>query len=266
MGTPDEEIVEVGWPDLDRTIEADHLTSVYIPELATPVAAELLASVELMHRLRQDCPWDQEQTHESLRRHLLEEAYEVLEAIDGVDTETGEGYEHLEEELGDLWFQILFHAELASEAGQFTIADVARGVHDKLVSRHPHVFGDDTAADAAEVLANWEEAKIAEKGRLSVMDGIPKTLPALTFAEKVLKKAKRVAGTATSQAQEVSSAGLSGDPDESEVGSLLLAVVEQARAAGVDPEGALRAAATNARDRFMAEERSESISPSWVFG
>ena len=253
-------------PDLDRSIEADHLTSLYIHELAAPVAAELVASVELMHRLRQDCPWDQEQTHESLRRHLLEEAYEVLEAIDGVNTETGEGYEHLEEELGDLWFQILFHAELASEMGQFTIADVARGVHDKLVSRHPHVFGDDTAADAAEVLANWEEAKIAEKGRQSVMDGIPKTLPALTFAEKVLKKANRVAGAATDEAQKVSAAGLSAAPQESEVGALLLAVVEQARAAGIDPEGALRAAATAARDRFMAREQSDSIPASLVFG
>ena len=266
VGTPEEEIIEVGWPDLDRSIEADHLTSLYIHELAAPVAAELVASVELMHRLRQDCPWDQEQTHESLRRHLLEEAYEVLEAIDGVNTETGEGYEHLEEELGDLWFQILFHAELASEMGQFTIADVARGVHDKLVSRHPHVFGDDTAADAAEVLANWEEAKIAEKGRQSVMDGIPKTLPALTFAEKVLKKANRVAGAATDEAQKVSAAGLSAAPQESEVGALLLAVVEQARAAGIDPEGALRAAATAARDRFMASEQADSIPASWVFG
>jgi tetrapyrrole methylase family protein/MazG family protein len=266
VGTPEEEIVEVAWPDLDRSIEADHLTSLYIPELAAPVGAELVASVELMHRLRQDCPWDQEQTHESLRRHLLEEAYEVLEAIDGVNTQTGEGYEHLEEELGDLWFQILFHAELASEMGQFTIADVARGVHDKLVSRHPHVFGDDTAADAAEVLANWEEAKIAEKGRQSVMDGIPKTLPALTFAEKVLKKAKRIAGVPTAEARNVSAVGLSAAPRESEVGALLLAVVEQARAADIDPEGALRAAATAARDRFMAGEQADSIPASWVFG
>lgn len=266
VGTPTEEIVEVGWPDLDRSIDADHLTSLYIPELATPVASELVASVELMHRLRQDCPWDQAQTHESLRRHLLEEAYEVLEAIDGVDVGAGEGYEHLEEELGDLWFQILFHAELASEAGQFTIADVARGVHDKLVSRHPHVFGDETAADAAEVLANWEEAKIAEKGRQSVMDGIPRTLPALTYAEKVLKKAVRVAGAATGEAESVSSVGLSSAPNEAEVGHLLLAIVEQARAAGIDPEGALRAAATAARDRFMAGEHGESMPVSWVFG
>ncbi len=266
LGTPDEQIVEVAWPDLDRTIEADHLTSVYIPHLAAPVAGELLASVELMHRLRQDCPWDSEQTHESLRRHLLEEAYEVLEAIDGVDVASGEGYEHLEEELGDLWFQILFHAELASEQGQFTIADVARGVHDKLVGRHPHVFGGDQAADADEVVANWEEAKIAEKGRTSVMDGIPKTLPALTLAEKVLKKASRVSQPVTETAQRLTDVIFETPPDEDEVGRVLMAVVEQARAAGVDPEGALRAAATAARDRFMAQEPSGSVSPNWVFG
>lgn len=266
LGTTSEEIVEVAWPDLDRTIEADHLTSVYIPQLAKPVAGELLATVELMHRLRQDCPWDQEQTHESLRRHLLEEAYEVLEAIDGVNVETGDGYEHLEEELGDLWFQILFHAELATEAGQFSIADVARSVHDKLVFRHPHVFGDVAATDADEVVANWEQAKILEKGRTSVMDGIPKTLPALTLAEKVLKKANRVSAPATELAAARTQNGLSNQPDEDEIGEMLLAVVEQARAAGVDPEGALRAAATAARDRFKACEPSGSVSPKWLFG
>lgn len=266
LGTPEEQIVEVSWPDLDRTLEADHLTSLYIAELKAPVAGELLATVELMHRLRKDCPWDQEQTHESLRRHLLEEAYEVLEAIDGVEVESGRGYEHLEEELGDLWFQILFHAELAAEQGQFTIADVARGVHDKLVSRHPHVFGDDKATDADQVVANWEQAKLAEKGRTSVMDGIPKTLPALTFAEKVLKKASRVSPPATDLAKARTPNLFEKDLTEDEVGRVLLAVVEQARAAGVDPEGALRAVATAARDRFMAAEQDDKVSPKWVFG
>lgn len=266
LGTPQEQIVEVRWPDLDRTLEADHLTSVYIPTLASPVASELMASVELMHRLRQDCPWDQQQTHESLRRHLLEEAYEVLEAIDGVDPASGTGYEDLEEELGDLWFQILFHAELAGEAGQFTIADVARSVHDKLVSRHPHVFGDSSVNDAAEVLANWEVAKIAEKGRTSVMDGIPKTLPALTLAEKVLKKAARASAPVTEIADAKSRKGLSDSPDEGEVGALLMAVVEQARAAGIDPEGALRATAAEARTRFMTQESNGAVTSDWVFG
>jgi tetrapyrrole methylase family protein / MazG family protein len=131
LGLPDERVVRVRWAEIDR-IEADHLTSLYLPQLAAPIARELMAFVELVATLRAQCPWDQEQTHESLRRHLLEESYEVLEAIDHLDTESGEGYEHLEEELGDLLFQILFHSQLATEAGQFTIADVAINVHDKL--------------------------------------------------------------------------------------------------------------------------------------
>ena len=107
-------------------MEPDHLTSLYLPALAAPVAAEVERFVELVATLRRECPWDREQTHESLRRHLLEESYEVLEAIDGLDVEAGTGFEHLEEELGDLLFQIVFHATLATEEGQFTLADVAR--------------------------------------------------------------------------------------------------------------------------------------------
>ena len=189
LGLPDEHIVDVAWDDLDRDIEPDHLTSVWIPTYVAPVAFEVQRFAELVATLRRECPWDQEQTHESLKRHLLEEAYEVIDALDGVDEETGEGYEHLEEELGDLLFQILFHATLASEAGQFTLADVARGVHDKLHSRHPHVFGQADADDAEQVAANWEDLKKAEKGRSSVFDGIPDALPALLYALKVQKKA-----------------------------------------------------------------------------
>ena len=145
--------------------------------------------VELVATLRRECPWDAEQTHESLRRHLLEESYEVLEAIDGLDVEAGTGFEHLEEELGDLLFQVVFHATLATEEGRFTLADVATTVHDKLRSRHPHVFGDVEVDGADDVVANWEQIKKAEKGRDSVFDGIPAALPALLFALKVQKKA-----------------------------------------------------------------------------
>ncbi len=116
LGLPDERVESVPWAELDR-VEADHLTSVYLPELAAPVARELARFAELVAVLRAECPWDREQTHESLRRHLLEESYEVLEAIDHLDEETGEGYEHLEEELGDLLFQVLFHAQLADRGG-----------------------------------------------------------------------------------------------------------------------------------------------------
>ena len=260
LGLPDERVERVPWAELDR-VEADHLTSVYLPELAAPVARELARFVELVAVLRDECPWDQEQTHESLRRHLLEEAYEVLEAIDHLDLDTGEGYEHLEEELGDLLFQVLFHARLAAEAGQFTVADVATTVHDKLVSRHPHVFGDVEAHDADAVVANWEQIKKAEKGRESVFDGVPDAIPALLYALKVQKKAASladggldVAAVARAPLPDQALAAAHQATDDDTVGALLFAIVDQARLAGVDPETALRAAAVRYRDTVRAAE------------
>lgn len=270
LGTSEERISEVPWPELDRMFEADPLTSLYLPEVTAPVAQELQRTVELMHRLRQECPWDQEQTHQSLRRHLLEETYEVIEAIDEVDEP--DGYVHLEEELGDLWFQILFHAELATEAGAFSIADVARTVYDKLVSRHPHVFGSVEASDADEVASNWEAIKKEEKGRESVMDGIPAQLPALLLAEKILKKGTR-ASQPTDPARIAQVVSLlvatvgQNDRGQEELGRLLLAVVEQARTAGLDPETALRDAANAAADRFRAWEADQAeLAADWVLG
>jgi tetrapyrrole methylase family protein/MazG family protein len=150
LGLPDESVEEVPWHELDRVVP-DHLTSVYVPALAAPVAGEVAALDQLVRRLRADCPWDREQTHDSLRRHLLEEAYEVLEALDHLDVEAGEGFDALEEELGDLLFQVAFHSVLAAEEGRFTLADVARGIVAKLVARHPHVFGDDRVDDVDEL-------------------------------------------------------------------------------------------------------------------
>src|SRR6202012_2331550 len=161
----------------------------YIPHMGAPVAAELVALTTLVRRLRQDCPWDRQQTHFTLTRHLLEESYEVLDAIDALEKagpkDEPAAVAHLEEELGDLLFQVYFHSRLAAEEGRFTLADVAHGVHEKLVSRHPHVFGDVVAHDASTVLSNWEEIKKAEKGRQSVTDGIPAALPALALASKL---------------------------------------------------------------------------------
>ena len=260
VGTPDERIVTCDWADLDRTLEADHLTSLYIPELAAPVGVELIRSVALMDELRVNCPWDAEQTHESLRRYLIEEAYEVLDALDGLDVEAGTGYEDLEEELGDVWFQLLFHAKLAAEAGQFTIADVARTVHDKLVSRHPHVFGEVEVASSRDVLMNWEAIKREEKQRASVMDGIPAALPALAFAEKVLKKADR-SGTPIDRAR----LAAPGPDDEVTLGRRLLAIVDEARAAGLDAEQALRAVARSAVERHRAAEvDGRSVDVDWL--
>ena len=260
LGLADERVERIPWTELDR-VDPDHLTSVYLPSLAAPVARELARFVELVAVLREKCPWDQEQTHESLRRHLLEESYEVLEAIDHLDEVNGEGYEHLEEELGDLLFQVFFHARLASEAGQFTVADIASTVHDKLVSRHPHVFGDVEAHDAAAVVANWEQIKKVEKGRESVFDGVPDAIPALLYALKVQKKAASladggldVAASATAPLPDEALAEAHQRTDEDTVGALLFAVVDQARLAGVDPETALRAAAVRYRDAVRRAE------------
>jgi tetrapyrrole methylase family protein / MazG family protein len=241
LGLPDEAVRTVAWDDLDRDVEPDHLTSLWIPTLAEPVAAELVRFHLLVRRLRAECPWDREQTHASLTRHLLEETYEVLEAIEHVDQDTGAGYEHLEEELGDLLFQVVFHSVLAAEEGQFTLADVARGIHDKLRDRHPHVFDPQAGdVDTATLATEWERRKVEEKGRDSVMDGIPAALPALAYAAKVQKKAA---------SQGVDWRTLPGI----EPGSLearLLALVDEARTAGEDPETRLRAAVTALRDAY----------------
>lgn len=286
LGTPDERVFEVAWHELDRAVSPDHLTSLYLPDLAAPVAAELAASVELMARLRRDCPWDRAQTHQSLRRYLLEEAYEVLEAIDrlpapaegaGVgqgedgpaaeELDADDGYELLEEELGDLWFQVLFHAQLAAEAGRFTVADVARTLHDKLVGRHPHVFGDVAVADAGEVVANWERIKQEEKQRSSALDGIPAALPALALADKVLQRAERAGWTTdTGEVGRSLAALVPPDARSEELGRVLLALVVAGRAVHLDAEAALRSAVTAADRRFRHGEASGARSDSWVLG
>ncbi|MGH9230881.1 MAG: MazG nucleotide pyrophosphohydrolase domain-containing protein [Acidimicrobiales bacterium] len=270
LGLPDEHIVELPWHELDREVRPDHLTSLYVPHLAAPLAADMAAFAEVVRRLRAECPWDRQQTHHSLRHHLLEEAYEVLEALDHLDVEAGEGFDALEEELGDLLFQVFLHATLATEEGRFTLADVVRGISDKLIGRHPHVFGDvpegeppgETVAraarraaagagsmvdDADEVAERWERLKQAEKGRSSVMDGIPATLPALAYALKVQRKA-------ASQGVDWRTL-LEDDAALGEWGRRLLALVDDARTAGDDPETELRIAAEHVRDRFRRVER-----------
>jgi tetrapyrrole methylase family protein/MazG family protein len=247
LGLPDERIVELPWHELDRTVRPDHLTSLYVPRLAAPLARDMAAFAEVVRRLRAECPWDRQQTHHSLRHHLLEEAYEVLEALDHLDVDAGDGFDALEEELGDLLFQVFLHATLATEEGRFTLADVVRGISDKLIGRHPHVFGDVTIDDADEVAQRWEGLKKAEKGRSSVMDGVPATLPALAYALKVQRKA-------ASQGVDWRTL-LEGDDALGETGRRLLDLVDDARAAGDDPETELRIAAEHVRDRFRRFER-----------
>jgi tetrapyrrole methylase family protein/MazG family protein len=268
LGLPDETVRAVPWDDLDRQVEPDHLTSLYIPSLAAPVGAELVRFAELVRTLRQRCPWDREQTHASLTRYLLEETYEVLEAIDAVERsaraategEIPAAMEQLADELGDLLFQVVFHATLAAEQGAFTLADVARGIHDKLVRRHPHVFADVEAETAGQVVRNWEEIKRAEKPGHGLMDGIAGNLPSLLYAHKVQRKAASVGFDWPSVedvypkvAEEL--AELQADPGPEEVGDLLFAAVNVARHLGVDPEVALRGATARFRGRFSAMER-----------
>jgi XTP/dITP diphosphohydrolase len=195
-----------------------------------------------MRRLRAECPWKAAQTHASLARYLLEETHETLEAIDA-GQESGD-WAHLREELGDLLLQVYFHAAIAEERGEWTIDDVAADIVAKLRRRNPHVFGEPTGrADTAgtlaartltaeQVNAEWERRKAAEKSqRTSVTDGLPPGLPALLYADKVLDRLER-AGTPA----DVSGAGAD------DLGERLLALVEESRAAGIDPERALRVA------------------------
>ena len=260
LGTAHEVVAPVRWNDLVSSVQPDHLTSLWIPRLAEPVAGAFSRFDELVRRLREECPWDRAQTHASLRRFLLEEAHEVLEAIDLVEADPESGYVELEEELGDLLFQVFIHSRLAAEEGRFTISDVADGIHDKLYSRHPHVFGD---ADPHHTVAQWEVAKRDEKQRESVMDGIPATLPALLYALKVQKRAAATGfsgsdldwalGDVADELAEVAA-----DPSAHEVGDLLYAVVQVARAVDIDPELALRSASDRFARRFRHVEAASS--------
>jgi tetrapyrrole methylase family protein/MazG family protein len=205
--------------------------------------------VEIMARLRspEGCPWDRKQDHRSLRPCLLEETYEVLEAVDRDDPQA------LCQELGDLLLQVIFHAQLATEAGQFDMDDVVKGLRDKLVARHPHVFGDSAAETPEEVLHQWDDLKRRERGEgeesTSPMTDVPKTLPALSRAHVVERRAAR-AGRGRPVEDVCSSAcaalgvltGQKLDPQEAQkvIGELLLAAVDLARIAGLDAEQVLR--------------------------
>ena len=258
LGLPDESIVTVDWHELDRVVSPDHLTSLWIPTFAVPVAAELVTFVEVVRRLREECPWDREQTHASLTKYVLEEAYEVVDAITRLGTDGS--IDHLEEELGDLLLQVVLHAAIATQAGEFTIADVARTISEKMVRRHPHVFGDVVVADADEVHRNWEAIKSAEKPeRSGVLDGIPGSLPALSYAAKLSKRAAgagfdwRVLVPVYDKVREEVDE-LEADPSAEELGDVLFSLVNVARWLGHDPEAALRGAATKFRHRFELVE------------
>lgn len=221
-------------------------------------ATALSNAVLIMARLRSDdgCPWDREQTHESLKIHLLEEAYEVIDAIDA-----GERGPRLEEELGDLLLQVLFHARLADQEGRFDIGSVAEGLVAKLVRRHPHVFGDTAVADAGEVVANWEQIKRREKegptGERGAFDDLPPSLPALLLAYKFQKRAAGL-GFAPDEAEAL--AGMEralAEDDDASLGRALFWLVALCRSRGIDPEGALRKELRARRQSFESDARKE---------
>ena len=234
-------------------------------------------AVEVMARLRapDGCPWDREQDHHTLRPYLIEEAYEVMEAI-----ETGDAG-MLKEELGDLLLQVLFHCQLAKEKGLFDAEEAARALAQKMIDRHPHVFQGDRAGTSGEVLRNWEiskrEARASrEKGPASILDGVPAAMPALQRAQRLQGKASRVgfdwpdAGGAARKVSEewteLEEAMRGGDPKavEAEMGDFLFAAVNLARKLGVNAEGAARASTGRfiARFRHMEEAlRAKGLSP-----
>jgi len=224
--------------------------------------------IEIMGRLRRSCPWDREQTHASLVRYLIEETYEVVDAIEGDQPS------ELCEELGDLLFQVVFHAQLATERGRFSIADVVDGLANKMIRRHPHVFGDVAAASVADVLANWDQLKAQEPSsasRSSRLDGIPMMMPALQRGQKMAEKAARVGFDWTevrditaklaeelnefAEARIAAGSNVAEDPHvREELGDVLFTLANLARRLGVDAEGAMRDANAKFDRRFRLME------------
>jgi tetrapyrrole methylase family protein/MazG family protein len=242
---------------LDRSEAFSHATTVYVPALGTTSSFESFQETIAHLRAPEGCPWDREQTHESLRPHLMEEAYETLDAIDRGQAAA------LREELGDLLLQVVLHAQIASEAGDFTMSDVIAAIQAKIVRRHPHVFGEVEVGGVDEVLHNWEDLKAAERAQAGqdrgALDGVPLSLPALAQAMEIQARARRVGfdwpslegvrGKIGEELEEVDGAS-GGASLEAEIGDLLFAVVNYARWSDVDPESALRASNARFRRRF----------------
>jgi len=256
-GTPQAEVRDVPLYELDRCTDIDHLTALYVPPLPQP--GSLAAFQEVVARLRapDGCPWDREQTHSSLRPYLLEETYEVLQALDHEDLPA------LTEELGDLLLQVLLHTQIAIEDAEFRMADVVAHIVAKLKHRHPHVFGDTQVANSQEVLVNWERLKSEEKNheptREGVFSRIPQQLPALTRARSLQDRAARLGfewpdmGAAWGKFEEESRELRQAEGAEAraaELGDVLFALVSLARWMGMDAECVLRGATDRFAQRF----------------
>ena len=262
-GLPEQELRWMRAVDLSRVHDADHLTSLYVPAVRD-VGGAIVDLVDLMSVLREKCAWDQEQTHTSLARHLLEESYEVIDALERYALALeGEGdvaatAHHAEEELGDLLFQIVFHAHLGAEQETFTLTSVADAVHHKLVERHPHVFGDVSVTTADDAEARWERLKKQEKQRESVTDGIAWELPGLVLHAKLLRKAASVGiatpdGAAALEQARQAMASLHVDDVEA-WRTVISSLSVLAKSGGVDLEGVARSLALALRDEIVTAE------------
>ncbi len=262
-GTDRERVSTLPLYELDRHTDPDALTSIYIPPLPQPGSLSSYQNIVAHLRAPGGCPWDREQTHQTLRTHLLEETYEVLAALDADDMES------LREELGDLLLQILLHAQIATEDGDFKLIDTIQLVSEKLVRRHPHVFGEANVTEAEEVLKSWEQIKREERRKAgktarSLLSGVPAALPALSQALEMQRRAARVGfdwpeldpvvDKVHEEAQELRAAD---SPEErrAEMGDLLFALVNLARHYEIDPESSLRETNQRFARRFAAIER-----------
>ncbi|MDD2485394.1 MAG: nucleoside triphosphate pyrophosphohydrolase [bacterium] len=276
VGTQQESISRLPLYMIDREHRADHLTILYLPSLPAEADGRIATLLNIMRKLRGPggCPWDAQQDHVSLRPYLLEEAYEVLDALDR------ENIEDFCEELGDLLLQVVFHAQVASEEGAFDFSDVVSGICRKLRRRHPHVFGEAVVSGAGEVLRNWEAIKLEEKeargGESEIMQGIPRTLPALSRAQKIQEKAARVGldwpdtkGVLEKICEEVMELTREIQREHraealDELGDLFFALVNLARQLGLDAEEALRRSADKFIRRFsFVETKVKESGRSW---
>jgi tetrapyrrole methylase family protein/MazG family protein len=251
-GTPDATLERVPLHEIDHSAQIRYLTALYVPALGELASFERFQQVIAHLRAPEGCPWDREQTHRSLRRYLVEETYEVLEALDADDSDALVG------ELGDLLLQIVLHTQIAIDDGEFRMTDVLEAISAKMIRRHPHVFGDVRVGGTADVLTNWDAIKKQERGandtRESILDNVGRGLPALMQAYGYQKEAAKlgfdwahiddVIAKVREELDEVLAAATP-DEREAELGDLLFAVVNWARHAKVDPETALRA--TNAK-------------------
>jgi tetrapyrrole methylase family protein / MazG family protein len=256
--------------EIDRRAEIDLRTVLYVPPLGENTAFEGFQEVVARLRAPDGCPWDRKQTHSSLKRYLLEEAYELLDALDREDPVS------IAEELGDLLLQILLHTQIGVEEGEFGMVDVLSGIHDKIVRRHPHIFAGTTVEGAEGVITAWENIKAQERlekgnaeGSVGMLEGVPQALPALTQAQEIQERAARVGfdwadivpvyGKVEEELREVREAAGT-DQVAGEIGDLLFAVVNLSRWLGVDAEAALRSSGKSFRRRFRYIEEQVSAS------